>query len=322
MWRAPTTTMGLRDSCRPSRCPSRTRPTNGRRRHRRRNRARCPRPRWRGRRGIPTDLRDDSASLHGFRCASSGDRHARFRGCSSVGRGFAGSRCALACGCRRAGSRPHCDCPRAVSIARCGPPSARSNSGVARGLRGVRQRHPGGSPKPGRSPIPEPVRGELGRAVGERTAQCGATSGSAPGDAEEVADVTSAWARAGVGALARLGAGTIRDAGFGGKLRTGLGPQCRFPGQGRRCRRRDDSAAPGRAGCSGMGRSLPRPIRRASSPVAAGCCEGRLAVLGRLPDGSCEALLPVDGRSPPEGRCAVDGTRPPPPEGCCEGREA
>jgi hypothetical protein len=59
-----------------------------------------------------------------------------------------------------------------------------------------------------------------------------------------------------------------------------------------------------------------------------GLSEGRCALLGRLLEGSCEALPPETfDPPPPEGRFAgVLGTRPPlgredPPEGTCDGRE-
>jgi hypothetical protein len=85
------------------------------------------------------------------------------------------------------------------------------------------------------------------------------------------------------------------------------------------------SAPPGRvAGFEGRCAALAPP----ETPGLVGRSEGRCVLLGRLLDGSCDALPretvdPV----PPEGRFAgVVGTRPPlgrdaPPEGNCEGRE-
>lgn len=46
-------------------------------------------------------------------------------------------------------------------------------------------------------------------------------------------------------------------------------------------------------------------------PGREGSWDGRFAVAGRMPEGSCEALFPNDGRPPAAGRVAGDaGTRP------------
>ena len=51
-------------------------------------------------------------------------------------------------------------------------------------------------------------------------------------------------------------------------------------------------------------------------PGRDGNVDGRFAVPGRMPEGNCEALLPMDGRLTPEGRSfdgvleGDDGTRP------------
>lgn len=62
-------------------------------------------------------------------------------------------------------------------------------------------------------------------------------------------------------------------------------------------------------------------------PGREGSWDGRFAAPRRMPEGSCEALFPEDGRFTPEGSVPGEvGTRPPlgrdaTDEGSCDGRE-